>query len=171
MNKIPSPRRRGRSSPAVVPNGTAVAEFEQYLEAIQYVDKLVGANFPTGMVAIVGSDLKTVERVRGKLSYAKVALNGAVAGSWMGLIFGILFSGSGSTAAMTAAVDFTAVGSSIFIGAGAIMLINVIRFSLTSNKRQFVSNSRVVASRYEVIVPNELADQARAAASSEPAPN
>ena len=168
MNKIPSSSRRGRTLPAVIPNGTTVAEFEQYLEAVQYVDKLVGADFPTAMVAIVGSDLKTVERLQGKLSYAKVALNGAVAGSWMGLIFGILFSGSPDA---TGALNFSSVGSSIFIGAGAIMLLNVIRFSLTKNKRQFLSSSMVVASRYEVIVPNELADQARAVSNSEVSPN
>ena len=43
------------------------------------------------------------------------------------------------------------------------MLFQVIRFSLTKNKRNFVSTSQIVATKYEVLVPSELVSQANSA--------
>ena len=43
------------------------------------------------------------------------------------------------------------------------MLINIVRFSLARNKRAFVSQSSVIASKYEVQVPGNLAEQAEKA--------
>jgi hypothetical protein len=49
------------------------------------------------------------------------------------------------------------------IGAGVGMLLNVIRFSMTRNKRSFISAQAVVAKKYDVIVPTgQLADAKKA---------
>ena len=137
-----------------------IADFTQYDEAVAYVEKLVVNNFPAGFIAIVGTDLRTVERVRGKLSYARVALNGAITGSWMGLIFSFLF----GTAENTAGIG-SPMAANIFIGAGLGMLFNIVRFAMSRKKRQFVSQSSVVALKYQVQVPASLVGQALAAAS------
>jgi hypothetical protein len=50
----------------------------------------------------------------------------------------------------------------VVIGAGLGILFNVIRYSMSRNKRGFVSQSSVVASKYQVQVPAALAEQARA---------
>ena len=155
-------KRTQRSLPAVMPQGEVIANFKQYTDALAYVDNLIKHNFPAGSVAIVGSDLRTVERIRGKVTYARLAIGGAVTGSWVGLAFGLVF-GGGSAATQAELVNATAgVGQSVVIGAGLGMLFNVIRYSMSRNKRGFVSQSSVVASKYQVQVPAALADQARA---------
>jgi len=62
---------------AGMPNGATVAEFNTYTEAVSYVERILRGDFPAASVAIVGTDLRTVERVRAKINYGKVALGGA----------------------------------------------------------------------------------------------
>ena len=139
-----------------------IGKFTEYTEAVAFVDVLVHHGFPAGSVAIVGKDLRTVERVRGKMTYGRIALSGAVTGSWLGLIIGLFFGGSTDPNA-TPAVGSTF--SSVLMGAGIGMLINILRLSLARNKRAFVSQSAVVASKYEVQVPANLVEQAEKAIS------
>ena len=62
-----------------------------------------------------------------------------------------------------------ALGSSIVIGAGIGMLFQVVRFSLSRNKRGFLSQSSMVAAKYQVQVPASMISQANeAAAKAEP---
>ena len=63
----------------------------------------------------------------------------------------------------------TNVGAGIVIGAGIGMLINIIRFSLTKNRRGFISGQMVVAKKYEVVVPGNLAELAKKATVSKDA--
>jgi hypothetical protein len=146
--------------PASMPKGQVVGKFTEYAEAVAFVEVIINHGFPAGAVAIVGKDLRTVERVRGKMSYGRVALSGAITGSWLGLIVGMFFGGSTDVAASPA---LGSTFSSVMIGAGIGMLINILRFALGRNKRAFVSQSAVIASKYEVQVPGNLAEQAEAA--------
>ena len=154
------------NSPSAVPQGEVVAEFDQYQKATAYVEKLISKNFPAGMIAIVGKDLRSVERVRGKMSYGRIALSGALTGAWLGLIIGFVFGGSipgvdGSTGTTGSFV------SSVVIGAGVGMLWSVLRFSSSRNKRGFLSQQQIVAAIYQVQVPMTLVAEARAAAESD----
>jgi hypothetical protein len=72
-----------------------------------------------------------------------------------------LFFGTAPDADSTAAVG--SAFSSVLIGAGVGMLFNILRFSVARNKRAFVSQSSVVAGKYEVQVPGNLTDQAEKA--------
>jgi hypothetical protein len=45
--------------------------------------------------------------------------------------------------------------SVLVVAAGLGMLFQIIRFSTTKNKRSFLSSQMPIATRYEVIVPNE----------------
>ncbi len=155
-------KRTPRNQPAVMPQGEVIANFKQYNDALAFVDNLLKHNFPAGSVAIVGSDLRTVERIRGKVTYARLAIGGAVTGSWVGLAFGLIFGGGSATTQAELVNATSGVGQSVVIGAGLGMLFNVIRYSMSRNKRGFVSQSSVVASKYQVQVPAALADQARA---------
>ena len=119
------------------------------------------------MLAGLGVNAFAIKRLRGKITYARMALGGAVTGSWMGLAFGLIFGGQTNPdgSSMFGAVDPLA--SSMVIGAGLGMLFNVVRYSLARNKKSFVSQSAVVASKYQVQVPAGLADQARAVPAAE----
>jgi hypothetical protein len=58
-----------------------VASFAQYNDARDAVDRLARQNFPVDELEIVGSDLRTVERVTGKMTTERAALSGAAAGA------------------------------------------------------------------------------------------
>jgi len=45
--------------------------------------------------------------------------------------------------------------SVMFVAAGLGMLFQIIRFTATKNKRSFLSSQMPIATRYEVIVPDE----------------
>lgn len=160
MSNTPSRGRQSRIQQLSVPNGEAVAEFTEYGAAVDYVDQLIRHEFPAAMVAIVGSDLKSVERVRGRLSYGRVAIQGLISGSWIGLLISLFFPVPSTSAGSSFAVS---TGAAIVIGAGVGMLLNILRFSFSRNRHEFSSTSAVVAAKYEVVVPHPLVDQARKA--------
>ena len=97
-----------------------------------------------------------MERVRSRLGYGRVALSGAVTGFWIGLIFALLL-GTGIEVSPEGGVNYLPQQffSVLFVGAGLGMLFQVIRFSVTKNKRGFLSSQMPIATRYEVIVPDE----------------
>ncbi len=150
-----SPKQTG----AKLPEGKTLATFTDYKAAVAYVEKMIANDFPARSVSIIGTDLKTVESIKGKLGYGRVSLSGALTGSWLGMFFGLIF---GATGAGTEAILLTNVGAGIVIGAGIGMLINI-RFSLTKNRRGFISGQMVVAKKYEVVVPGNLAELAKKA--------
>jgi len=148
-----------KNAPSALPEGEVVGQFKNYREAVKVVEQLVENGFPARLISIIGSDLKTVETLKGKLGYGRVALSGAVTGSWIGLFFGLIF-GATST---TEQVVITNLSAGIVIGAGVGMMLNVIRFSLTKNKRSFISAQAVVAKKYDVVVPTGQLTEAKKA--------
>lgn len=140
-----------------LPKGEPVASYQTYLEAQRAVDHLADKQFPVQNVTIVGTDLRMVERVTGRLSYPRVALAGLASGMWFGLFVGLLLwmfsSGSGSTPPLLAA---------ILIGAAFGVLFSVITYAFTGGKRDFTSSSQIVAAQYAVLCAAEHAHRARA---------
>ena len=86
---MPMNNRRGAASPTI-PRGEILATFDTYEKAQQAVDVLARADFPVKQLAILGNDLKSVERVTGKLTWGRVALAGAASGAWLGVFLGLL---------------------------------------------------------------------------------
>lgn len=41
---------------------------------------------------IVGTDLKRVERITGRLTWGRIAVGGILSGLWLGLFVGLIFS-------------------------------------------------------------------------------
>ncbi|MEO7122186.1 MAG: general stress protein [Lacisediminihabitans sp.] len=144
-------QRRGPVIPTL-PRGDVLGSYETYAEAQTVVDHLAKAEFPVKQVAIVGSDLKTVERVTGKLTYGRAAVAGAVSGAWFGLFLGlVLFIFSPSANATVY------VGAAALIGAGFGMLFGIVNYTVGRKRRDFTSTHQVLASKYEIIVdPNLL---------------
>ena len=60
--------------------------FERYDEAQAAVDHLSDHEFPVEHCLIVGTELKQLERVTGRLTWGRVALGGALSGLWLSLI-------------------------------------------------------------------------------------
>src|SRR5882762_11591709 len=63
-----------------------VASFDDYAAAQRAVDRLSDDGFPVEHLDIIGSDLRLVERVTGRLTNARAAAAGAVSGAWFGLM-------------------------------------------------------------------------------------
>lgn len=138
-----------------LPQGPEIASFATYAEAQKAVDTLADGAFQVQAVTIVGSDLRMVERVTGRLTYPRVALAGALSGAWFGLFVGLIF-GMFSTTGV-----FGTVGLSMLIGAAFGMLFGVMSYAFTGGRRDFTSSSQVVANRYALLCRPELADEAR----------
>lgn len=151
---VSNPTKPQRFHGPVVPKGFVVGEYASYQEAAGLVDRLINADFAPAKISIVGSDLKLVERVRGRLGYGRVALSGAMMGFWLGLLFALLI-GAGIEATPEGAINYLPdqFFSVLVIGAGVGMLFSILRYALARNKRSFLSQQMPVAQRYEVIVP------------------
>lgn len=140
-----------------IPKGDIISTYDTYHDAQLAVDALARANFPVNKVSILGNDIRSVERVIGKLTYAKVALMGALSGAYLGLFFAlILFIFQPDNAAI-----FGLFLAAVVIGAGFGMLFGVLSYSLNRNRRDFSSVMQMVASRYDVITEPELVASAR----------
>lgn len=135
------------------PRGDTIAQFGTYLEAQKAVDYLSDNHFPVQAVTIVGVDLKMVERVTGRLTYARVAVAGLASGAWFGLFVGLLISIFGQ------AEDFS-VFFAVFIGAAFGLLFGVMSYAFTGGRRDFTSTSQIVAGEYRVLCLTEQAGKA-----------
>lgn len=139
------------------PTGWPIGSYDTYEEAQRAVDYLADNEFPVADVTIVGVDLMLVERVIGKLSWAKVLGTGALSGAWFGLFVGLLLSLFGGAEGL----DYTP----LFVGIGAGVLFGIvfasISYASTKGRRDFSSSSQLVAGRYDVLCQPRNAEQGR----------
>jgi hypothetical protein len=130
--------------------------FETYDEAQKAVDYLSDKQFPVENVLIVGTDLKQLERVTGRLTRSKVAAGGAVSGAWLGAFVGLIFAMFAQDGFVLVRVVMTMVFGAIF---GLIWAL--VGYQVTGGNRDFMSISQVVATRYEVLTEHKHASRAR----------
>lgn len=147
-----------RMSLPTPPTGVAVGSYETYEQAQRAVDFLSDEHFPVQHVTIVGNGLRMVERVTGRLTQGRAAATGAAAGAWWGLFIGVtLMLLSASESNYFLVVLLTVITGAVF---GAVF--GIIGYSLTGGRRDFTSQSSVVATSYEVLCKYQHADDARA---------
>lgn len=131
--------------------------YDTYDEAQRAVDHLSDKSFPVENVLIVGTDLKQLERVTGRLTQGKLAAGGAVSGAWLGAFVGLIFALFAQDGLGLIRVALTMVFGAVF---GLIWALVGYRFAGGSD-RDFMSISQVVATRYEVLTEHKLVAQAR----------
>jgi len=139
------------------PTGVPVGTYETYEQAQRAVDFLSDEHFPVQHVTIVGNGLRMVERVTGRLTQGRAAAAGAAGGAWWGLFIGVvlmLFSTPESDGFLL--LLLTLIAGAVF---GAVF--GIIGYALTGGKRDFTSQSSVVATTYEVLCKYQHADDAR----------
>ncbi|GAA3389797.1 general stress protein [Cryptosporangium minutisporangium] len=128
---------------------TLLASYGDYLSAQRAVDYLSDQKFPVEHTAIIGTDLRLVEQVIGRMTFGKAAAAGAGSGAWFGLFFGLLLgiftdnSFGGWIALILTAVLIGAIWGAIF---------GLVAHSLTGGQRDFASRSSLAAGRYDVLV-------------------
>jgi hypothetical protein len=145
------------ASPLQLEFPQSLGVYGDYAAAQKAVDFLADNEFPVENCMIVGTELKSVERITGRLTTGKVATGGALSGAWLGLFVGLIitiFSTSGSSAIAT-------VLSTVLFGLVFGLVWGLIGYAATRGQRDFKSVRAVIATRYEVLVEHKLLERAQ----------
>ncbi len=132
-----------------------VARYADYGSAQRAVDFLSDNDFPVQRTSIIGTDLRLVETVLGRMTIGRAALAGAASGAWFGLFIGFLFT------LFSTSSWFAVLIAALFIGAIWGAIFGAIAHALTGGRRDFTSRSTLQAGEYAVTVDAEVADEAR----------
>src|SRR6187431_2646896 len=146
---------RNVNSPLGLEFPQSLAVYDDYAAAQKAVDFLADKEFPVQNCMIVGTDLKRVERITGRLTTGRVALGGLVSGVWLGLFIGLVF------ALFTDEGVLGVIIVTVVIGALFGVIWALVGYALTRGQRDFSSVTSVVATKYEVLVEHKVAAQAR----------
>ncbi|CAM3157595.1 general stress protein [Nocardioides dubius] len=148
------------AAPRRIPSGLdlefpqSLAVHPNYADAQRMVDHLADQGFPVQNCMIVGTDLKQVERITGRLTTGRVAGLGLLSGIWLGLFVGLILVMFGDDNALAV------LASTAMIGALFGMIWALLGYASTRGQRDFSSVSAVVATRYEVLVEHKYRQQA-----------
>lgn len=138
-----------------MPEGWPIGSYETYQEAQRAVDYLADNEFPVQEVTIVGVEPMLVERVSGRLTWGRVLSAGAASGAWLGLFVGLLLSLFSTTGGLAPILIGMVSGIVFGLASGAV------RYGATRGQRDFVSQSQLVARRYDVLAKPRNAELAR----------
>jgi hypothetical protein len=133
-----------------------VGTFPTYAKAQEAVDYLSDNEFPVENVTIVGTGLRLVEQVTGRLTRGRVIQAAALTGALWGLFIGgvmLLFGGN------NVSIIVPIITALIGVAFGA--LSGSMAYAATGGKRDFTSRSGVVATSYEVVCQAKVAEDAR----------
>lgn len=124
--------------------------YDDYAAAQQAVDYLADEQFPVENVLIVGTDLKQLERVTGRLTWGRVILSGVLGGAWFGLLIGLLlgiFAIEGQW--------FNALLTGVALGVVWGGIIAAFGYAATRGQRDFSSVKTILPSKYELLVEHK----------------
>ncbi|MGY1914700.1 general stress protein [Blastococcus sp. SYSU DS0973] len=138
--------------------GVQVGSYDSYERAQAAVDYLSDEKFAVENVTIIGTDLRMVETVTGRMTMGRAVAAGAAGGAWWGLFVGLLLGiftpdgGSWVGSVLTGLLIGLAFGAA-FGGMG---------YAATRGRRDFTSTSKITASRYDVMCHPAHAEEAPA---------
>lgn len=146
----PGPGVPGFERPTV-----AIATYPDYRSAQRTIDFLADNHFPVEQTAIVGTELRLVENVLGRMTTPRAALAGAGSGAWFGLLVGLLFG------LFKVAAWWEVLLAGLIIGAIWGTIFGAIAHIVSGGRRDFTSRASLQAREYAVSVDAGYADQAR----------
>jgi hypothetical protein len=117
-----------------------------YAEARTLVDELARQDFEVERTQIVGTDLRMVEQITGRLDWLRAVVSGALSGVWFGLFVGVLLvflSGEDVLRSMLFGVAWGVVFG---------IVLSCVRYGMTRGRRDFRSRSTIEPTRFEVLV-------------------
>lgn len=147
---------RDRLNTATSTSRRTVASYSTYEEAERAVDWLSDHGFAVERSAIVGTGLRSVEQVTGRMTPGRAAKAGAGQGALVGALFALLFGVFFSGPDFAELLLFALVSGALF-GAGWGALF---QYAASGGKRDFMSSSAIQADRYDVQVDEAAADEA-----------
>jgi hypothetical protein len=149
-----SPRQFGSVFELQFPQSVGI--YSSYAEAQKAVDFLADQKFEVQNLAIVGTDLKSVERVLGRRNWGTVITQGLQSGISTGLLVGlvVLIFAKPSSILLLLLVSL-AIGMSLGVG------FNAVAYAMSRGRRDFTSVTQTIATKYEVLCEHKVAAQAR----------
>lgn len=138
-----------------LPTGQVVGTYETYDRAQRAVDYLADQKFAVEQLAIVGTDLRQVERVTGRMTWGKAAMSGIATGAWIGLFVGLLL-GLFTEEGWGRIILFSTIWGAVFM-----LIFGLVGYALTGGRRDFTSRSVTIAGKYEIYCQHQHAEDAR----------
>ena len=134
----------------------SIGVFSSYEVAQKVVDYLSDQQFPVQNLCIVGTELKSVERVTGRRTWRTVLTRGAKSGITTGMMVALimLIFGMGENFAL---LFLGALGIGVLIGIG----MSALSYVASKGKRDFNSISQTIATRYEVMCEHKVFTKAK----------
>jgi hypothetical protein len=133
----------------------AVETYSDYPAAQRAVDHLSDNGFPVDRTAIVGTNLRLVEEVLGRMTTPRAALAGLGTGAWFGLLIGLLLG------IFTVGAWWGVILAAVLIGAVWGAVFGAVAHAMTGGRRDFTSASTLQADEYAVLVDSDQAERAR----------
>ncbi len=136
---------------------TTVATYDTYREAERAVDYLSDKGFPVEKAAIVGTGLRTVEQIAGRLTTGRAALFGAAQGAMIGIFFALLIG-------LFFELDGSFLGLLLYgLVAGALFgaTFGALTQAMQGGRRDFASVRGMEAAEYELQIEHEHSAKAK----------
>ncbi len=133
-----------------------VGVYNTYDEAQKVVDFLADQRFPVENLCIVGTELRSVERVLGRRSWRTVIGQGVQSGVSTGLMIALLMWLFVPTE-NPLLLALYALGIGITVG----IAMAALGYWMSQGKRDFTSVSQTIATKYEVLAEHKVAGNAR----------
>ncbi|MEV6904496.1 general stress protein [Amycolatopsis sp. NPDC051372] len=149
-------RQQARPQLPTMPTGWPIGSYESYEQAQKAVDHLAGTDFPISDVTIVGIQPMLVERIAGRMSWGKMLSSAAMSGAVFGLFLGLVLS------LLNPAAGLLSIIIGLVAGVAFNLLFGALGYAANRNKRGFVSQSQLVAQRYDVLSQPRNAEKGRA---------
>ena len=134
----------------------SVGIYQTYADAQKAVDYLADEKFAVQNLAIVGTDLKSVERVLGRRNWGTVIAQGVQSGVSTGLLVGLVMLIFGNPRSV-----FLLLVVALAIGIAIGITFSAVAYAMSKGKRDFTSVTQTVATKYEVLCEHKLAAEAR----------
>lgn len=134
----------------------SVGIFTTYSDAQKAVDFLSDQKFEVRNLCIVGTDLKSFERVLGRRTWGSVLQQGAISGVSTGLLIAVLM-----LLFVQVQSYLLLFVSALLIGIAVSLVFAAIGYALTGGRRDFTSVTQTVATKYEILSEHKVAQQAR----------
>lgn len=139
-----------------LPRGELLGRYRSYEDAQKVVDHLTAAeDFDVKALTIVGNDLRSVEHIRTRLTYPRVALGGAAQGAMFGAFIGLLIY------LFSPEASIYNLAFSVVLGMAIWMIIGVLGFAMRKGRREYASSSQLVATSFDVVCEFSSAQRAR----------
>lgn len=131
--------------------------YDSYSDAQKAVDQLADSHFPVNNLAIVGTDLRLMERVTGRRTWGTVLTQGVTSGLSTGFIVAIVMM------ILQPQPDsfFVMLLTALLIGVVIGLAFAVLGYALSRGRRDFTSVSQTIATKYELLCEHKVAAQAR----------